>query len=253
MLKATTLLVLLASLASAQSTYDWKLPKGFPKPIVPADNPMTNAKVELGRYLFCDQRMSVNAKSSCATCHRQELAFTDGRPVAIGTTGEKHPRGAMSLVNIAYSSVLIWSNPQMTSLENQVLVPMYGEHPIELGLRAGDQFQATLRSDSHYRAIFKNAFPDEADPFTVANLTKALASFERSIISARSAYDRYHYQRDDDAISASAKRGEILFFSQPFSCFRCHGGFNFDDDVAFEGRCFDWRISAKRHGQERPH
>jgi cytochrome c peroxidase len=212
-----------------KNEYQWKLPKGFPKPYVPADNPMTAAKVELGRYLFYDTRMSVNGKASCATCHKQELAFTDGRGIGLGATGESHSRGAMSLVNVAWSASLTWSNPEMKSLEKQALVPMFGEHPVELGLREGDKFLPTLRSDAQYRALFERAFPEDADRFTIANVTRALASFERSIVSARSPYDRYHYERDDNAISDAAKRGEILFFSQHLSCFRCHGGFNFTD------------------------
>jgi cytochrome c peroxidase len=207
--------------------YVWNLPKGFPKPYVPADNPMTAAKVELGRYLFYDSRMSVNGKASCATCHKLELAFTDGRAVGLGATGELHSRSAMTLVNVAYSAVLTWSNPQMKSLEDQALVPMFGDHPVELGLRKGDGFLPMLRADRQYRSLFERAFPDETDPFTAANVTRAVASFERSIISARSPYDRYHYGGDDNAVSASAKRGEILFFNQHLSCFRCHGGFNF--------------------------
>jgi len=113
--------------------FDWKLPKGFPSPTVPADNPMSAAKVELGRRLFYDKRMSVNGKMSCASCHRQELAFTDGRAHAEGTTGEPHPRSSMSLVNVAYVPFLTWANPTLTSLEEQALVPMLGEAPIELG------------------------------------------------------------------------------------------------------------------------
>ena len=220
--------------ASAGDPYVWSLPKGFPKPPVPSDNPMTKAKVELGRFLFYDERMSVNGKASCATCHQQELAFTDGRPIAIGTTGQRHTRNAMSLVNIAYSGVLTWSNPQLRLLEEQALVPMYGDHPVELGLRKDDGFLPMLRNDARYRELFPQAFPDEPDPFNVANVTKAIASFERSIISARSPYDRYHYNRDDAAVSDAAKRGEILFFSQPLSCFRCHGGFNFSDATVSE-------------------
>src|ERR1700730_2486774 len=76
------------------ASYIWSLPKGFPRPTVPADNPMTAAKVELGRHLFYDTRMSVNGEASCASCHKQELAFTDGRPVSVGATGENHSRGA---------------------------------------------------------------------------------------------------------------------------------------------------------------
>jgi cytochrome c peroxidase len=143
----------------------------------------------------------------------------------------------MSLVNVAYSAVLTWSNPYEHSLENQALTPMFGEHPVELGLTGkGEAFVAVLRSDSLYRILFPAAFPAEPDPFTIQNVTKAIAAFERTIISAGSPYDRYHYGGDDKAISESAKRGEVLFFSEPLSCFRCHGGFNFSDATDFEGR-----------------
>src|SRR5471030_1737506 len=91
------------------STYKWDLPKGFPEPFVPEDNPMSVAKVEHGRHLFYDTRMSSNGKQSCATCHRQDLAFSDGKKVSVGSTGESHPRNAMSLVNIAYSAALTWA------------------------------------------------------------------------------------------------------------------------------------------------
>jgi cytochrome c peroxidase len=215
--------------------YQWNLPKGFPKPRVPADNPMTAAKVELGRYLFYDARLSVNGKSSCATCHQQVLAFTDGRALALGATGEAHSRSSMSLVNVAYSAAFNWSNREVKSLEEQALGPMYGEHPVELGLRPDGGFLRTLRSDAKYRALFENAFPGD-NAFTVGNVTKAIASFERSIISARSPYDAYHYGGDDNAVSASAKQGEVLFFSQQLQCFRCHGGFTFSDATDFEGR-----------------
>ncbi len=237
---AASLLIALLNLPTfsadpnSSGDYQWSLPKGFPKPFVPADNAMTAAKVELGGYLFYDTRTSVNGKESCASCHKQELAFTDGRAVAQGTSGKLHSRSAMSLVNVAYSGALTWSNPEMRSLEKQALVPMYGDHPVELGLREGDGFLPMLRSDAKYKSLFERAFPGDADPFTILNVTKALASFERSIISGRSPYDRYHYGRDDSAISDSAKRGEILFFDQRLSCFRCHGGFAFSDATVSE-------------------
>ncbi len=234
-MRALFLVAVLCSPAIS-AEWSWNLPKGFPKPPVPADNPMTSEKVELGRYLFYDTRMSVNGKASCATCHKQELAFTDGQPVGVGATGEKHTRGPMSLVNVAYSAVLTWNNPEMTGLEKQALVPMMGDHPVELGLREGDGFLPMLRADPQYKALFENAFPQDADLFTIANATKALASFERSIISARSPYDRYHYQRDDSAISDSAKRGEIVFFRQDVHCFQCHSGATFSGDGTAAGR-----------------
>jgi cytochrome c peroxidase len=214
---------------SAEPEYEWNLPKGFPQPFVPADNPMAIAKVELGRHLFYDTRMSVNGKASCATCHKQELAFKDGRAVGLGATGETHSRGAMSLVNIAYGGALTWSNPQLKSLEEQALTPMFGEHPVELGLPQGDGFLPLLRGDAKYQTLFAAAFPADADRFTIQNVTRAIASFERSIISARSPYDRYHYGGDDAAVTETAKHGEKLFFNQHLSCFRCHGGFNFSD------------------------
>ena len=217
------------ALPAGPGEYIWNLPKGFPPPFVPPDNPMSEAKAELGRYLFYDTRLSVNGKTSCATCHKQELAFTDGRAIGIGTTGQLHSRGAMSLVNVAYAGAMTWSNPRMRSLEEQILVPLYGEHPIELGRHEGDDLAAVLHADARYRAMFQNAFPAESEAFTARNVARAIACFERSIISARSPYDRYHYGGEDDAVSASAKRGEILFFNQHLSCFRCHGGFNFSD------------------------
>jgi cytochrome c peroxidase len=136
----TVALIFCASpaLIAQPDSYQWNLPKGFPKPSVPADNSMSAVKVELGRYLFYDKRLSVNGESSCATCHRQQLAFTDGRKTAAGTTGQLHSRNSMSLVNVAYSAALTWSNPELRRLEDQALVPMFGERPVELGLRETD-------------------------------------------------------------------------------------------------------------------
>jgi len=229
---ALTALALLGFQIGTQTgTYQWDLPPGFPPPRVPPDNPMSDAKVDLGRYLFYDTRLSVNGTLSCASCHRQELAFTDGRATAVGATGESHPRSSMSLVNVAYSSVLTWSDPGMRSLEKQALVPMLGEHPEELGLHGREEtVLAKLAADPVYSKLFPEAFPESsANRFTMSNVAKALASFERTIISARSPWDRFHHG-DADAISDSAKRGEVLFFSNELAgCFRCHGGFNFSD------------------------
>ena len=227
-------MLLAATALLAGDAYSWNLPKEFPRPYVPSDNPMTDAKVELGRYMFYDKRLSMNGTQSCASCHKQALAFTDGRAVGVGATRESHSRNAMSLVNVAYAAVLTWSNPKMNRLEDQALVPMFGEHPIELGLHERDALPSAMRADAKYRDLFSRAFPGEKDAFTVTNAVKALACFERSIVSAGSPYDRYHYLRDDSAIPDSAKRGEVLFFSQQLSCFRCHGGFNFSDATATE-------------------
>jgi cytochrome c peroxidase len=237
LLLAAGLVWAVAVLTSAQSAYDWQLPRGFPTPRVPSDNPMTIAKVALGRHLFYDTRLSTNQQQSCSSCHDQARAFTDSRERAVGSTGEVHPRNSMSLVNIAYAGVLTWGNPALRRLEDQALVPMFGDHPVELGLvQPGTALLERLEKEERYRSMFAAAFPASPKPFTVENVTKALASFERSIISARSPYDRYHTYRENDAISPAARRGEILFFSQPFSCFRCHNGFMMAGATDFEGR-----------------
>lgn len=226
------ILVVCAFKMGAAEPYHWDLPKGFPRPRVPVDNAMSETKARLGRYLFYDTRLSVNGTQSCASCHKQELAFTDGRATPVGATGESHSRSAMTLVNVAYSSVLTWSDPGMRTLEKQALVPMIGEHPVELGLRGREREVLTvLRGEPVYRELFPQAFPEVQDPFTFANLAKALACFERTVISARSPYDRYYTGGDSNAISESAKRGEVVFFNgkNGGGCLRCHNGFNLSD------------------------
>jgi cytochrome c peroxidase len=180
--------------------------------------------------------MSVNGKGSCATCHRQELAFTDGRSRAEGATGQAHPRNSMSLLNVAYVPFLTWANPVLDSLEEQALTPMLGEEPIELGLKGHEQeFLNAVQRDPIYQRLFPQAFPEGGDLYTLQNVTKAIAAFERTIISVRSPYDRYRFGGDPSAISDSAKRGEILFSSSELGgCFQCHGGWNFSS-IRFEG------------------
>src|SRR5215468_12603221 len=115
MIRRLSLFIIIAAapLLAQSGSFDWHIPKPFPRPVVPSDNPMTAAKVELGRYLFYDKRISVNGKESCGSCHRQELAFTDGRARAEGTTGELHPRSSMSLANVAYAPYLTWANEEL--------------------------------------------------------------------------------------------------------------------------------------------
>ena len=220
-----------------EPAFDWRLPQWVPLPLVPADNPATAAKVDLGRHLFHDKRLSADGSQSCATCHVQSRAFTDGKAVATGVTGEVGAKSAMALVNVAYLPVLTWANPAMTSLEVQALVPIFGDHPVEMGMAGRErELFATLRDDSTYRRLFAAAFPDEArhgdgELYSLSTLTKALATFERSLLSFDSAYDRYRYGGDRDALSAAAKRGEELFFGERLECYHCHGGLNFTDNV----------------------
>lgn len=217
-------------------TYPWNLPLGFPTPLVPATNPMSEVKVELGRRLFYDTRMSGNQTFSCASCHEQAKAFTDGVAVAVGSTGELHPRNSMSLTNVAYLGRFTWANHLLAELETQALVPIFGDMPVELGLRNMESvLLARLAAEPIYPPLFAEAFPDEPEPISVQNVAKALATFQRTLISASSPFDRY--QRGEiDAISDSAKRGKALFDSEKAECFHCHQGFNFQDVVRYVGK-----------------
>jgi cytochrome c peroxidase len=223
---------------SPSGDFVWSLPPGFPLPIVPADNPMSWPKVELGRHLFYDLRLSSNGTASCATCHRQELAFTDGRAAAVGSTGEAHTRGSMSLANVAYAATLTWGHPYLTELERQAALPLFGEDPVELGWTSEIELEERLASIPEYPALFAAAFPGDPEPVSTRNATHALAAFERTLISGRSPYDRWAYDADDSALGDSARRGFELFYSERLECFHCHVGFNLSDQVSYSGRVF---------------
>jgi cytochrome c peroxidase len=214
----------------------WNLPEGFPRPPVPDDNPMSAAKVQLGRHLFYDRRLSLNETQSCGSCHQQSLAFTDELPVSIGSTDESHPRNSQTLTNVAYNPTLTWMSPHLTRLEDQLLVPLLGDEPVELGFGGNeDVLLARLHGEPLYQDLFAEAFPGEADPITVDNLAKAIASFQRILISGRSPFDRFVFQGDEDALSPGAKRGMQVFFSDVFACDTCHGGLNFASSLTIDG------------------
>lgn len=235
---AYTALLLIAAIGAgvarhfwaAEPAWRWDLPSGFPEPRVPADNPMSRGKVDLGRHLFYDKRLSNNQTQSCASCHKQERAFTDGRVHAVGSTGQAHRRNSMTLTNVAYASRLTWAHPLLDRIEDQVLLPMFGDAPIELGLPDSGTLMARLRADPNYVARFAAAFAADGDLITIANVTRALACFVRTLISGNSAYDRYT-RGDQKALSDAEKRGMELFFSERLECFHCHGNFNFADAV----------------------
>jgi cytochrome c peroxidase len=218
--------------------FAWNLPDGFPVPAVPPDNPTTSSKVRLGRYLFYDQRLSHNGTQSCASCHKQELAFTDGRATSVGSTGQAHPRSAMSLVNVAYASTLTWANPLLLDLEHQALVPMFGSDPIELGLTSADEAEQRLSAVPGYVRLFAEAWPGDGSPVSVQHVTQALAAFERTIISGRSPFDRWLYHGDRSGMSDSALRGYKLFNSDAAGCFHCHRGFDLTDHVNWADKAF---------------
>lgn len=222
---------------SSTEAFRWPLPAWVPPPVTPADNPMSAAKVELGRHLFYDKRLSADQTQACASCHEQAKAFTDGQATAKGITGEVGHRSAMALVNVAYLPTLTWANPHIKSLEVQALMPLFGTAPVEMGMAGKEQLLfERLRTEPRYVHLFAESFPREAAQgdaalYSLSTLTKAIAAFQRTLLSFNSPYDRYKYGGDAQAISASAKRGEALFFGEKLECYHCHGGFTFNDNL----------------------
>ncbi|MBU50468.1 MAG: di-heme enzyme [Deltaproteobacteria bacterium] len=214
------------------SEYTWNLPPGFSPPPDPPDNPTTAAKVKLGRYLFYDKRLSLKENVSCGTCHKQHLAFTDGEAVGTGTTGQKHIRSSMSIVNVGYLPTLTWANPLLTSLENQALVPLFGEEPTEMGLSGLQQLlYERLNKTDIYPDMFAEAFPEAEQPIHYRYIIRALGSFQRTMISGNARFDKWRRTKDDALLTTQEHQGRKLFFSKELSCFRCHGGRDLRDFV----------------------
>jgi cytochrome c peroxidase len=223
--------------ANAQTVvYSWNLPPGFPLPWVPADNPMSMIKVKLGARLFREPRLSVTGTYACVSCHQPRLAFTDGNAKAIGATGAQTRRSAMSLANVAYNAAYTWGDSTVHTLERQMLQPLFNEHPVEIGLKGREaQVVALLSADTQYKEMFAAAFPSDVAPVSIGNVIKAIAAFERTLISGRSPFDRYVFDDDQNALSASAKRGMNLFYSARTGCAQCHSGLNFSGPMRYRG------------------
>ncbi len=236
MVRATALLVgILALLVhplarrAADQAYHWRLPRGFPTPAVPADNPMSEAKVALGRQLFFEPRLSVTRRATAARAATNPAkAFTDGRGLAVGATGQRTATGAMSLANVAYNISFGWSSPTVRSLEQQMLTPLLNEHPVELGLKGREtQVLGALLADEHYRKAFAEAFPEARGHIELQHVVKSIAAFERTLLSGGSPFDRYVFGGEHHALTDAAKRGMALFYSERVGCGSCHSGFNF--------------------------
>ncbi len=212
----------LAADIRVEPDYDWHLPAGYPQPIVPVDNPVTPQKVALGEALFSDKRLSVNATLSCGSCHDPDAHFSDGLPRPSGAENETLPLNTPTLWNSAYSASFSWTDKGFESLEQQHVGPLTNSAPVELGLGA-EQLLA-LSKDAELLAMLKRAFP-EAEGFTQQNLIAALASYVRTLIRGDSAFDRYLFADDRNALSAQAQEGLALFNSSRLNCAACHRGF----------------------------
>lgn len=210
------------NVTTPSQAYQWQLPSGFEAVPHGPDGPLLAARVELGRHLFYDRRLSANVSQSCASCHQPQRAFSDGLPRAIGSTGELHPHNTPSLFNSGYLRQFGWQSPERTQIEDQIKQALFGTNPVELGVSGSeDQVLARFSSDPLYQTLFARAFPQE-EQMNWPSLIAALGDFSRSLVSGNSAYDRYLYQNDEQALSPSAQRGMRLFFSNELACAHCH-------------------------------
>ena len=193
-------------------------PLGLPPVPIPRDNLQSPAKIALGKLLFNDRRFSADGTISCASCHRPELAFTDGLPVAQGIRGIKGMRNSPTVVNAAYYTSLFLDG-RRDSLETQALDPLV--NPIEHGLSDHRFVVDVVRKDPDYPARFQAVFGIDADQITIDHVVKAIASYERTLISGDSLFDRYFFAGERTALSASAARG-LNLFRRKGNCANCH-------------------------------
>lgn len=194
-----------------------------PNTFVPADNPLTKEKVELGRMLFFDKRLSKNDTIACANCHIASKGFADGMPVSTGIKGLKGGRSAPVSFNRVYSTLNFWDGRAAT-LEDQSIGPFV--NPVEHGFINHDEMVAKMKKIPGYRKLFQEVFGRE---IMIEDVGRAIASFQRTVLSGNSAVDKFDIGGDEKALSDPGKRGLELFRGKA-RCTRCHSGFNFTDE-----------------------
>jgi cytochrome c peroxidase len=211
------------SQSGAEGPYMLELPLGLQKEAayIPPDNPLTSEKIELGRQLYFDGRLSADGTVSCATCHASDKGFSDGRPTSTGIKGQVGGRNAPVTFNRIFSQEQFWDG-RAASLEDQALGPI--QNPIEMGHTLKGMV-AKLSAIKGYREQFRQVFGTDV---TAAGVAKAIAAFERTLVCGDSAFDRYE-DGDDAALSESEQRG-LELFREKGNCVRCHTGFAFTDE-----------------------
>jgi cytochrome c peroxidase len=205
--------------AAAKGADSYLRPAAAP---APAANPVTPARVELGKTLFFDPRLSGSNWISCATCHNPGLGWSDGLPTSVGHGMKPLRRGAPTILNVAFNPLQMWDG-RSTDFEDQALIPIEAA-----GIMAQDMpgLVRKLAAIEGYRKLFQKAYPGEG--ITAATIVKALGSFQRTVLSTESPFDRWR-KGQANAVSASAKRGFALFEGKA-NCVKCHSGFNFTDN-----------------------
>ena len=192
-------------------------PLGLPPIPIPGDNPATAETIELGRRLYYDTRLSVDGTVACASCHSPDFGFSDGKSVSEGVNGQKGGRNAPTVFNAAYYTTQFWDG-RSPSLEDQAAGPV--QNPIEMA-HTLEEVEEMLSADSSYGALFEKAFGPR--PIRYEMVGKSIASFERTIVSGNSPFDRYFYSGDETALSEAARRGlEIFRNPEKGNCTACH-------------------------------
>jgi len=182
-----------------------------------------SVKIELGRYLFFDRRLSVNNTRSCATCHNPQFAFTDGYKRSLGVYADLHQRNTQPLFNLAYLKYFTAADSTLHSPLQQMDNPLFSDHPAEMGVKGNEEkILQKIKEDENYKQLFAEVKTEIA----WINIKKFISLFINSLGSDNSPYDKF-VKGDSTALSASEKRGLQLFFSAELKCVSCHGGYNF--------------------------
>jgi cytochrome c peroxidase len=205
---------------AAARSQEYVLPHGLSALKTPADNPYSNEKAELGKQLYFDKRLSRDNSVSCATCHDPQKGWSNGEAVATGIRGQKGGRSAPTIINAAFAPLQFWDG-RAVGLEGQALGPI--QNPIEMDLTL-DEMVKKLNAIEGYRKQFQKVFKTEV---TAENVGRAIACFERTVLSGNAPYDRFK-TGDKTALSESAQRGMKLFFGKA-NCSACHSGAAFSD------------------------
>ncbi|MBY0516850.1 MAG: cytochrome-c peroxidase [Bacteriovoracaceae bacterium] len=220
-MKLVCLTLVLGALSSFSASALEALPKDVP---TPADNPKTAIKVELGKALYFDPRLSIDGTVSCNSCHNVMASGEDNRPVSVGVNGQRGGRSAPTVWNSGHNTVQFWDG-RAASLEDQAKGPL--TNPIEMGMPNHDAVMARVKQLPGYVEMFKKAFPKDKEPVTIDNLAKAIATFERTLNTPDSAFDLYK-RGNKKAMSAQAIRGMKLV--EEIGCTACHTGKNFNGE-----------------------
>lgn len=193
------------------------------KVVYPPSNPYSKEKENLGKTLFFDPRLSASGTQSCATCHNPSLGWEDGMAKAVGHGHKKLPRSTPTILNLAWDHLFFWDG-RVQSLEEQALIPIVSEAEMNM---TGDGLLAILKRIRGYNQLFKKAFPEQGQPVNLENVSKAIATYERGIVSGKAPFDRW-IDGEKGAISEQAKRGFVLFNTKA-NCAACHSGWQFSD------------------------